>query len=206
MSDPFLHLTSDPRLHGTLAFLAEADRMKSIVRQTFLVDGSRQETDAEHSWELALMVMAFAGFAPGGVDPARAMRMVVIHDLVEIDAGDSYAYDASANAARVAREMRAAERIFGLLPAETGAELRALWLEFEARETPDARFARALDRLQPLLHAWHTGGRMWQRRGVRPEQVREGMAVIAEGIPALADLVGALIADAEAQGFFGPAG
>ncbi len=204
-ADPFAHLSLDSRLRGTLTFLAEADRMKSITRQTFLVDGSRQETDAEHSWELALMVMALADFIPPGVNAARAMRMVVIHDLVEIDVGDSYAYDAAANAARVAREMRAARRIFGLLPEETGADLYALWCEFEARETPDARFARALDRLQPLLHGWHTQGRMWQRRGVRPDQVREGMRVIGEGIPALAGLVETLIDDAEVRGFFGPA-
>ena len=173
------------RLQRQLAFLVEADRLKGVLRQTTLCDGSRAENSAEHSWHLALMVAVLAEHAPTGTDAGRAMRMVLVHDLVEIDAGDTFAYDAAANVGKDERERVAAARIFGLLPAEQGAELRALWEEFEAQATPEARFANAIDRLQPLLNNHHAGGGSWKAHGVTRAQVMRRMAPIERAMPGL---------------------
>lgn len=201
-STPYRTLGLARDLEDRLMFLRDIDQMKSIVRQTLLADGSRQETDAEHSWELGMMVMTLADYAPAGVDRFRVMQMVLLHDLVEIDAGDTYAYDPAANADKDAREQRAADRIFGLLPTEQGRAFRQLWEEFEARETPDARFARGIDRLQPLLHSYLTHGQMWHRNGIRPAQVRAGARLVQEGMPELAAFIDAMLTDCEARGFF----
>src|SRR5262245_51101155 len=134
-----------------MAFLVEADKLKQILRRTPLVDGSRQENSAEHSWHMILAAMIAREYVPGPLDPLRAVEMIAVHDLVEIDAGDTFAYDAAANQDKHAREHLAAERIFGLLPADQGERVRALWDEFEAQTTMEARFANAIDRLQPLL-------------------------------------------------------
>ena len=174
---------STSRLERQLAFLVEADRLKGVLRQTTLCDGSRAENSAEHSWHLALMVAVLAEHAPAGTDAMHALRMVLVHDLVEIDAGDTFAYDASANVGKEERERRAAERIFGLLPDEQGAELRALWEEFEAQQTNEARFANAVDRLQPLLNNHHAGGGSWKVHGVSRAQVLRRMAPIERAMP-----------------------
>jgi len=142
---------TDNRLAQQLRFVVEIDRLKTVLRQTLLTDASRQENSAEHSWHLALMAALLAEHAGAEVDVTRTMKMVLVHDVVEIDAGDAFCYDAAANVGKEERERLAAERIFGLLPAEQAAELHALWVEFEAGETAEARFAVALDRLQPLL-------------------------------------------------------
>jgi putative hydrolase of HD superfamily len=147
------------------------DRLKSIMRQTPLLDGSRKENDAEHSWHLAMLVLILAEYAEGPVDALRVLKMVLVHDIVEIDAGDTYCYHPSAHHDKLDRETRAAERIFGLLPADQASELRALWDEFEARETPEARFANTVDRVQPLLHNCLTGGLGWREHGVKLSQV-----------------------------------
>lgn len=173
------------RLRCQLDFLVEADRLKSVLRQTTLCDGSRAENSAEHSWHLALMASVLAEHAGAGVDGGRVLRMLLVHDLVEIDAGDTFAYDDAANVLRAARERRAAERIFGLLPAEQAGELAALWAEFEAGETTEARFAAALDRLQPLLNNHHSNGGSWRVHGVTREQVVRRMAPIERALPAL---------------------
>src|SRR5262249_50705513 len=146
------------RLARQIAFIIEIDKAKQVLRQTLLMDGSRLENDAEHSWHLAVMALLLAEYAGEAVDLLRVLKMVLIHDLVEIDAGDTFVYDVEALATRREREERAADRIFGLLPADVEEEFRALWEEFEAQATPEARFAAALDRLQPLLHNYHTGG------------------------------------------------
>jgi putative hydrolase of HD superfamily len=174
------------RLAAQLRFIAEIDKVKQVVRRTLLVDGSRLENDAEHSWHLAVMAVLLAEYAAGpGVDAARVVRMVLVHDLVEIDAGDTYCYDAEANLGRESRERAAAERIFGLLPADQAAEVRALWEEFEARETPEARFAAALDRFQPLYHNFLTEGRQWRKYGVTRGMIMQRNAPIADGAPGL---------------------
>ena len=169
------------RLERQLRFLAEIDRVKQVFRQTYLSDGSRKENDAEHSWHLALFAVLLAEYANEPVDVARVVRMALVHDIVEVDAGDVFVYDTATRARQAAVERAAAERIFGMLPAEQGAEFRALWEEFEARKTPEARFAGALDRLQPVMLNYLTGGRSWREHGVAADRVLERNAVIADG-------------------------
>ena len=161
----------EDRLEAQLAFLAEIDKMKSIIRQTPLIDRSRRETDAEHCWHVALMAALLAEHAEQPVDVGRVVKMLLIHDLVEIDAGDTFLYDAAANADKDAREQRAADRIFGLLPPDQAAEYRALWDEFEARQTADARYAAAIDRVQPIMNNHLSQGMCWQANKVQPERV-----------------------------------
>lgn len=173
------------RLARQLEFLVEIDRLKGVLRQTLLCDQSRHENSAEHSWHLAMCGMILAEHAGHSVNVGRVIRMVLVHDLVEVDAGDTFAYDAAANADREQREQRAADRVFGLLPAEQAAELRALWEEFEAGESPDARFAVALDRLQPLLNNHHSAGGSWRAHRVTREQVLRRMRPIESALPSL---------------------
>ena len=176
--------TTASRITAQLAFVVEIDRLKGIVRQTPLCDGSRRENSAEHSWHLAVMAMTLAEHADPAVDVGRVLRMLLVHDLVEIDAGDTFAYDAGANVGREHRERLAAERIFGLLPPDQAAELRASWEEFEAQETPDARFAAAMDRLQPLLNNHHSAGGSWVAHGITRTQVLARMRPIERALPA----------------------
>lgn len=168
-----------------LRFALEADRLKGVLRRTRLADGSRHENSAEHSWHIALLAVLLADTAAPGVDPLRVLRMLLVHDLVEVDAGDTFCYDANANRGREDRERAAAARLFGILPAEQAAELGGLWEEFEAGASPDARFAAALDRFQPLLLNFHGGGGSWLEHGVTRTQVMKRMDPIREGAPAL---------------------
>jgi putative hydrolase of HD superfamily len=169
---------SENRLAAQLRFIVEVDRLKTVLRRTWLTDGSRRENSAEHSWHLALMAVLLSDHAPAGSDLSRVVRMLLVHDVVEIDAGDTFAYDAGANRDRAVRERVAADRLFGLLPPDQAVALRSLWDEFEAGETPDARFALALDRLQPLLQNVHSDGGAWRTHGVTREQVLERMRPI----------------------------
>ncbi|HEX8692546.1 MAG TPA: HD domain-containing protein [Longimicrobium sp.] len=194
----------DPALARRLGFVVEADRLKGVLRRTRLLDGSRQENSAEHSWHLALMAVVLADAAGAPVDLGRVLRMLLVHDVVEIDAGDTFCYDASANLDRAAREELAAARLFGLLPDPEGGELRALWEEFEAGRTADAAFAVALDRLQPLLLNFHAGGGSWREHGVTRAQVLARMAPIERGAPALWPFVVRTIDRACAAGFVAP--
>ena len=157
---------TSPRLAQQLRFVAEADRLKAVLRQTRLMDASRRENSAEHSWHLALMAVVLAEYAPETTDLARVLEMLVLHDVIEIEAGDTFAYDAAANLDKAAREQAAATRTFGLLPQDLNARLRALWEEFEGGATNEARFANALDRLQPLLGNFYSGGGTWLEHGV----------------------------------------
>jgi putative hydrolase of HD superfamily len=175
---------SNDRLARQLAFLIEADRLKTVLRRTPLGDGSRLENSAEHSWHLALAAMTLAEYAPPGTDVPRALALVVVHDLIEIDAGDTFAYDPSAHDTKAERERAAAERIFGLLEPDQAAAFRALWEEFEAQETPSSRFANALDRLQPLLLNMQAGGGSWKTHSVGRRQVMRRMDPIRMWVPA----------------------
>jgi len=169
------------RLARQIAFLVEADKLKSIIRRTSLVDLSRRENSAEHSWHLVLVIMVMREYGPPNVDWMRVMEMVAVHDLVEIDAGDVSAYNV--DALKVVREQAAADRIFALLPADQHVRFRHLWDEFEAHATPEARFANAVDRLQPLLQNAHAAGGSWRDQALVRAQILDRMAPIESSLP-----------------------
>ncbi|HEX2165352.1 MAG TPA: HD domain-containing protein [Thermoanaerobaculia bacterium] len=191
------------RLARQLALLVEVDRLKGVLRRTLLVDRSRRENSAEHSWHIALAAVLLAEHAAERVDVARVVNMLLVHDLVEIDAGDTYVYDAEATLDKAAREERAAERLFGLLPSDQAAEVRALWDEFERRDTPEARFAAAVDRMQPIVHNVLTDGHTWRQHGVARAQVEAVNRHIADGAPALWETVRRLLDRAVEKGHLG---
>lgn len=190
-------------LSTALAFLREADKLKSILRQTRLTfDPERRENDAEHSWHLALMAVVLADYGPPGVDLLSVLRMVLVHDLVEIDAGDTFLYDDAHAASQVERELAAADRLFGMLDEPLRGELRGAWEEFEEGRTPEARFARALDRLQPMLQNLYTDGASWRAHGVTALQVRaKNGPPIRDGAPDLWAHAEALLEDAVRRGW-----
>ena len=190
------------RFNKKLQFLILIDKMKSVYRQTLLADKSRRETDAEHSWHIAMMAMLFAEFAPEGVDNERVIKMCLVHDLVEIYAGDTFCYDEKAGEDKAEREMRAAQKLFSVLPAEDGEEIKGLWLEFEKQETPDAVFAASLDRFQPLINNFLTDGHTWRKGKVVRPQVEERAALIKKGLPIAWETVQKILDDAENKGFF----
>jgi len=171
------------RLTQQIAFLVEADKLKSVIRRTPLVDVSRLENSAEHSWHLVLVIMVLREYGQPGVDWMRVTEMVAVHDLVEIDAGDVSAYDVDGLAAKLVREQAAADRIFGLLPADQQEHFRQLWEEFEAQATPEARFANAVDRLQPLIQNAHSGGGSWCGQTLVRAQILRRMAPIETSLP-----------------------
>jgi putative hydrolase of HD superfamily len=194
----------DP-LDSQLRFLSEADQLKTVLRQSTLIDVSRQENSAEHSWHLALMALVLQGHAPAGTDISRAVAMVLLHDLVEIDAGDLFVYAGEeAQARQEVAERAAADRIFALLPAPQAATFRALWDEFEERRTQEAKFARALDRLQPMLVNYQTGGGTWLAHGVTADQVLLRVALIEDGSATLGEYARDLVARSVARGFLAP--
>lgn len=182
------------RLDAQFAFLNEADRLKSVLRATTLCDGSRRENSGEHSWHLALYALVLADHAPPGVSIDRVIRMLLLHDLVEIDVGDVPIHSqngaAHASAETVAAEQKAADRIFGLLPPDLRDLFRALWDEFEAAETPDAVFAKSLDRVQPVMANLQSGGGTWTTYNVTLDQLDARVGTkIARGAPRLWDWV-----------------
>jgi len=191
---------ADESLERRIEFLLEADRLKTVARQSRITDGSRHENSAEHSWHLALMALVLAGHAPPGTDLARVLAMLLVHDLVEIDAGDLFVYaDGAALARQEVAERAAADRIFALLPDPQAAEIRGLWDEFEAR------FARALDRLQPMLLNMRTGGGTWVAHSVTLDRVLAKVELIEDGSPSLGSYARAMIAAAVELGFLKPA-
>lgn len=152
-------------------FIVEIDKLKTIERRTKIIHGSRLENDAEHSWHLAMMAMILQHHANENIDLLKVIKMLLIHDLVEIDAGDTFAYDTDGQVDKFDRETKAAKRLFGMLPAEQEEEFTQLWLEFENKETEEAKFAASLDRLQPLVHNSLNQGDTWQKYGITSEQV-----------------------------------
>lgn len=192
------------RLQSQLAFHMEIDKLKRVIRRNSLIDGSRRENDAEHSWHLAMMAMTLAEHAPPGTDMSKVVAMLLVHDLVEIDAGDTFIYDPVAVEAQAALERAAADRIFGLLPDDQGARLRTLWHEFEERRTPEARFARALDRLAPIIANHHNEGGTWPLYKVTATQVMEKVRLIEEGSPTLGEYAAELVAGSVARGHLAP--
>ena len=193
------------RVGDQIRFLMEADKLKQVLRRSHLNGKQRRENSAEHSWHLTLMALVLAEHAAtADMDLIRVLKMLVVHDLVEIDAGDTFAYDEAAKRDQHEREQRAADRIFPLLPPEQAAELRAVWDEFEARQSAEARFALALDRLQPILLNYFNGGPGWQEHGVTAPQVRALNASIGEGSPELWRYAQELIDAAVRHGFLTP--
>ncbi|MBS7316327.1 MAG: HD domain-containing protein [Clostridiaceae bacterium] len=190
----------DKRLTAQLAFLVELDRMKTIERQSPIYAGGRRENDAEHSWHIAVMAMVLREYAAEPVDMGHVLEMLTVHDLIEIYAGDTFAYDAAGNSDKAAREAASADRLYAMLPEEQGAYYRALWEEFDAMETPDARFAASLDRFQPLLSNWLNEGGTWRVHNVHPEQVYRRMEPLKTGAPKLWELADRIIRASVARG------
>ena len=171
------------RLDQQLKFSAEIDKMTGILRRTLLVDHSRRENDAEHSWHIAVMAMLFEEYAKEPVNVSRVAEMCVVHDLVEIYAGDTFAYDVSGNRDKAEREATAADKLFSQLPEEQGRRIRELWEEFDAMETADAKYAACMDRLQPFLHNTLTQGHTWVEGGTARAAVEKRMSLIKEFMP-----------------------
>ncbi len=190
------------RLHRQLEFIVEIDKLKRILRQTNVIQDRTNENDAEHSWHLAVMVFLLDEYSnTKNLDIAKVMKMVLIHDLVEIDAGDTYCYDYEAAKDKKERELKAANRIFALLPEDQANELRGIWDEFEEQRQPEAKFAAAMDRLQPLLLNFNTLGVSWKKHGVKKHEVIERVRYIADGSKELWEFAIWLIDESVRRGF-----
>ena len=190
------------RLRRQVEFVLEVDKLKHIRRQTILMDRSRRENSAEHSWHIALMVLILSEYAKdSNIDFFRVIQILLVHDLIEIDAGDTYCYDEQGRKDQLEREKNAAARIFNILPPDQARIFRDLWDEFEERKTPESRFANALDRVQPFLHNYFTRGQTWQENDIKSAQVRERMQPVDDGAPDLWSYVSSLIDDAVSKGF-----
>ncbi len=189
------------RLKQQLAFIVEVDKLKTIFRQSFITDQSRYENDAEHSWHLALMAFLLAEYTDEQVDLVKVMKMVLMHDLVEIDAGDTYCYDERGKLDKREREEKCAERIFSMLPEDQSKEMFALWEEFEKMETPEARYAAALDRLQPVLLNYTAQGLSWKNHGIYVDQVLERNQRIKNSSEKLWSFIQELLEDAVEKGY-----
>ena len=190
------------RLKKQIEFIVEVDKLKHIYRQTLLIDGSRNENDAEHSWHLALMAMVLAEHTNDkNIDISKVIKMVVIHDLVEIDAGDTFCYDTKGNLDKAEREQAAADRIFNILPSDQAKEIKMLWEEFEERKTSEAKFAATLDRLQPFLHNYNTEGGTWRIHGITRDKVISRCEPMVDGSPIIWEYVKEVIEDAIKKGY-----
>lgn len=189
------------KLNQLLLFTAEVDKMTSVFRRTLLIDKSRRENDAEHSWHIALMAMIFKDFSPKGVDINRAVKMCIIHDLVEIYAGDTFAYDTHAIESKKERESIAAQNLFSKLPVNTGLELKNLWEEFDLMESLDSKYASCMDRLQPFLHNTLTEGHTWKESKTSASKVYKRLEIVKEVIPELWDWVEKNISNAIKKGW-----
>ena len=171
------------RLDQQLKFSAEIDKITNVYRRTLLVSGERRENDAEHSWHVAVMALLFKEYCVEEPNVERAIKMLVVHDLIEIYAGDTFAYDVKGNESKAEREAAAADKLYSQLPPEQGSELKALWEEFDGMETVDAKYAACLDRIQPLLHNTLTEGHTWQNNGAVRSQVEARAGIVKEFMP-----------------------
>lgn len=194
-------LNINERLQKQISFVLELDKMKALYRQTYVLNEDRKENDAEHSWHLAVMAFLLAEYSNEPVDVLKVMKMVLIHDVVEIDAGDTYCYDEEGNRSKAEREEKAAQRLFGLLPEDQKKESYDLWREFEENSTAESRFANLLDHIQPLLLNYTKNGISWKEHGIFSDQVRKRNLNSAQASDDIADLIEKIISDAENQGF-----
>lgn len=188
-------------LDQQLKFVAEIDKMTQIFRRTMLIDGSRRENDAEHSWHIAVMALLFSDYVKEKPDLGRVVKMLVVHDLVEIYAGDTFAFDVEANKSKEENEIAAADKLFSQLPEEQGKEIRSLWEEFDEMKTPDSIYANCMDRVQPFLHNTLTAGATWVEGGVAKSQVEKRLAVVKENMPELWNWLEINIAEAIKKGW-----
>ena len=193
------------RLDKQLKFTAEIDKMTSVLRRTMLLDKSRRENDAEHSWHIAVMALLFEEYASEPVDIGHAIKMCVVHDLIEIYAGDTFAYDVEGNKSKADREEKAADKLFALLPEEQGAYIRALWEEFDGMETADSKYAACLDRIQPFFHNTLTEGHTWVESGTTDRAaVEKRMSIVKKFMPSVYPWVEKNIDNAIAKGWLKP--
>lgn len=193
-------LASDPALASRVRFVLELDALKQVLRRNSLADGSRRENTAEHSWHLVMMGLTLAEYAREPVDAGRVAMLLMVHDVVEIDAGDTFVYDEAGQVGKAEREQAAADRIFGLLPVDQRDTLRAAWDEFENGSSAEARFARSIDRFQPLLLNAVSGGLTWREHAIPADRVRDINSIIDDGAPELWELAQLVIDDAVAHG------
>lgn len=191
----------DRRLKQQITFLLEIDKLKSILRRTYHIDGSRNENDAEHSWHLALYAITLAEYTDLDIDIAKVIKLILVHDLVEIYAGDTFVYDEEGKKTQEKREKVAADKLFALLPPDQEKMFHRLVEEFNAKQTPESIFANSLDRLQPLLHNYYSSGKSWQEHGIAAESVRGINASIEKGSTTLWELGKAIITDAKKKGW-----
>jgi putative hydrolase of HD superfamily len=200
--DVTLPAAASLRLGRQLAFLVELDKLKHVLRRSYLIGSDRRENSAEHSWHVTVVALVLAEYASDPVDVARVLMMLLLHDVVEIDAGDVPVYDAAGRDAQAEREADAAGRLFGLLPEDQAASCRQLWDEFEAQQTAEARFAKAVDRLMPILQNYLNRGRGWREMAVTPDEVLGvNHPPLSGGAPEIWEYVEKLIQDAAARGF-----
>ena len=185
------------RLQQQIEFMLEIDKHKHISRRTMLTDRSRGENSVEHSWHIATAVFLFSEYAQDqDIDLYRVIKMLLVHDLVEIDAGDTYCYDYQSRQDQARREQEAAERIFKILPPDQSQSIRALWDEFESKDSPESKYANALDRFQAFLQNYFTKGQVWQKNNITRRQVMDRMQPVFDGAPLLWNIVELLIDDA----------
>ena len=193
------------RLDMQLKFTAEIDKMTSVLRRTMLLDKSRRENDAEHSWHIAVMALLFEEYASEPVDIGHVVKMCVVHDLIEIYAGDTFAYDVKGNLDKAEREEKAADKLFAILPEEQGAYIRALWEEFDGMETADSKYAACLDRIQPFFHNTLTEGHTWVESGTTDRAaVEKRMSIVKKFMPSVYPWVEKNIDNAIAKGWLKP--
>ncbi|NLV76191.1 MAG: HD domain-containing protein [Tissierellia bacterium] len=193
-------MTSE-RLLKDIEFIVELDKMKTILRQTTLVDKSKRENDAEHSWHISVMAMILSEYANEEIDICKVIKMLLIHDLVEIYAGDTFCYDVEGNKDKNERELKAADKIFGMLDKDKGMELKKLWEEFEQMETKEALFAASMDRLQPFFNNYFSGGGTWKKFDVSKKDIYKRIAPLKESSDVLWDFTKNMIEDAFDRGY-----
>ena len=201
--DKFDFINSE-KLRKQIEFIITIDEMKNILRRNLVVDASRRENDAEHSWHLAVMAMILEEYSADKVDISKVLKIALVHDLVEVYAGDTFAYDVKGNEDKLDREIMAAEKLFGMLDDGQGDEIRALWDEFEAKETPESKYANAIDRLQPLILNYLTNGHTWKLGDVHAPQIYKRMDIIRTATPELWHIVEGIISTSIESGLLKP--
>lgn len=201
--DKFDFIKND-KLRKQIEFAVTVDKMKEVLRRNLVVSGERRENDAEHSWHLALMAMLLEEYSAEKVNIERVLKIALVHDLVEVYAGDTFAYDEKGYEDKEERERAAADKLFGSLESEQSAEFRALWDEFEAAETPESKYANAIDRIQPLILNYLTNGHTWRLGNVHAPQIYKRMDIIRTAAPELWQIVEGVIADSIEKGILKP--